>query len=755
MKKVYGFLYLLCFLTTTALAHTASIKGIVYGKGTNTPLVGATVAIPDLAKVSTTNQFGQYSFFDLAPGSYELKISYLGYVQESKMVAVTNLAPLLITTHLETGSLELAEVAISASQDNPLNLITAVDMQVRPIQNSQEILRLVPGLFIAQHAGGGKAEQIFLRGFDIDHGTDISLTADGMPVNMVSHAHGQGYADLHFLIPETVQGVDFGKGPYRADKGNFATAGYADFRTRTALDKNIIKLEAGRFNTYRAVGMFNLLGEKARANHQNAYLATEYLFSNGYFKSPQGLDRINAFSRYQGIFKNNTLVNASLSAFRSNWNASGQIPERAVNEGLISRFGAIDDTEGGNTSRYNANFTVEKSFANAATLKNQFYFVKYDFELYSNFTFFLNDPVNGDQIRQKENRQIYGYHGNYNQELTFLGRPLRSEVGLGFRYDHIKGSELSRTLNRRTTLSEIKKGNIQEMNAFTYLSQTLDISPRLALNAALRFDQFVFNYRSTLAEDAGIAKQTATENRVSPKLNLTYTYSPTVQFYVNTGMGYHANDTRVSVTTVNKAALPAARAADVGLSVKPTEKLLINGALWFLDLEQELVYVGDEGVVEPSGKTRRYGLDFSARYQLANKLVLDTDVNLARPRSREEIKGNNFIPLAPTITSTGGLSYTPANPFKASMRYRYLGARAANEDYSLTADGYFLLDAVASYTHKKVEFKLSGENLLNSNWKEAQFETESRLRTEAEPVSEIHFTPGTPFSIRAGLAYSF
>ncbi|KAA3438252.1 TonB-dependent receptor [Rufibacter hautae] len=755
MKKLW-LLLLLCFhLVEVAHGHEASIKGVVYNKGTNTPLEGAVVSIPLLEKISVTDRFGKYAFHNLQAGEYELRISYLGFEQETKTVAVHTNAPALLTSHLETSNLELQEVSVAAKRENPLHLISAVDAQLRPIQNAQEMLRMVPGLVIAQHAGGGKAEQIFLRGFDIDHGTDISLTADGMPVNMVSHAHGQGYSDLHFLIPETIETVDFGKGPYYAEKGNFATAGYADFRTKSVLDQSMLKVEAGRFDTYRAVGMVNLLGQRARANQQNAYLASEYLFNNGYFESPQGLIRFNVLGRYQGIFNNNTIFTASLSAFKSNWDASGQIPERAVADGRIGRFGAIDDTEGGYTSRYNANFTLDKTLSNGALLKNQAYAVKYGFELYSNFTFFLNDPENGDQIRQKENRMIYGYQSSYEQNLSFLGFPLRHKMGAGFRYDDIRGSELSRTKNRTTTLSQVQKGDIDELNAFTYLSETWELTSRFTVNAALRADRIFFTYRSALVGEGTPAVQKNAQNRFSSKLNLTYAVSPVMQVYLNSGMGYHSNDTRVSAGSSGRAALPAARGTDLGLTFKPANRWFLNTAVWFLDLDQELVYVGDEGVVEPSGKSRRYGLDVSVRGQLTDYLYLDTDLNLAKPRAREEEKGNDYIPLAPTITSTGGLSFQNKKGWKASMRYRFVGDRAANEDYSLTADGYFLLDAVASYTFKNLEFKLSGENLLNSNWKEAQFETESRLANEVDPVSEIHFTPGTPFFLKLGVSYTF
>jgi len=755
MKHIYILSFILICLVLPAFAHTASIKGVVYSKYTNLPLEGATVTIPSLNMVSITDQWGKYKFYGLRAGAYELKISYLGFLQESKTVTVGEIEPAQITSHLETSSLELQEINVSASRDNPLKLISAVDLQVRPIQNAQEILRLIPGLFIAQHAGGGKAEQIFLRGFDIDHGTDINLTADGMPVNMVSHAHGQGYSDLHFLIPETIETVDFGKGPYQADNGNFATAGYADFRTRPALDHNSFKVEAGQFDTYRAVGMLNLLGKQARQNHQNAYIASEYLFSNGYFKAPQHLNRFNIMSRYQGIFREKTILNASVSAFRSNWDASGQIPERAVTTGLINRFGAIDSTEGGHTSRYNVNFRFDKTLNNNDFFKNQFYFVQYNFELYSNFTFFLHDPVNGDQIRQKESRQIYGYQGSYQKALTMLGAPLRTELGVGFRYDAINGSELSRTKNRRLTLAEIQKGDIRELNAFTYINANWDITPRLSLNAALRADRFNFNYQSTKAEDASLAPQQNAGQRLSPKLNITYALSPALQVYVNSGMGYHSNDTRVSVTAAGNETLPVARGTDLGMTFKPAKRLFLNAAVWFLDLDQELVYVGDEGVVEPSGRSRRYGLDVSVRSQLTDHFFFDSDVNLAKPRFRDEPIGNNFVPLAPTLTSTGGLSYQNNKNIKASLRYRYLGHRPANEDYSLTAAGYCLVDAVASYTYKKLEFKVSGENLLNTAWKEAQFATESKLIGETDPVSEIHFTPGTPFFLKAGITYNF
>lgn len=728
---------------------------MVLAQDGKTPLEGATVALANSDKSTFTDKMGTYKLVGLHAGSYIIQISYLGYKISAQTVAVKEGESALVSTYLERGSVSLSEVTVASPQLNPLSTISAVDVNVRSVQNSQELLRLVPGLFIAQHAGGGKAEQIFLRGFDIDHGTDMRLTVDGMPVNMVSHAHGQGYSDLHFVIPETVEKIDHGKGPYQASQGNFATAGFARFSTRPSISGSSLKLEGGRNDTYRAVGMFNLLGEAARQKQQHAYLATEYMFTNGYFEAPQNFNRLNILGRYQGRVGKNQSLSASLSTFNSRWDASGQIPQRAVTVGSIGRFGAIDNTEGGQASRQNVNLVLTTNLPNDAVLENQVYLVNYAFKLYSNFTFFLSDSLNGDQIRQREFRNIYGYRGSYTKEHTLFNKRLISELGVELRYDVVQDSELSRTKGRRITLSEARKGDIKELNAAAYLSETLELSPSLRVNAALRFDQFMFSYHSLLTQDAAIGRQLAHRSKVSPKMNLFYTYSPALQLYTSAGLGFHSNDTRVSVQAGKEEILPTAYGIDVGALFKPLPNLLLQAAVWRLDLDQELVYVGDEGIVEPSGRTRRYGLDFSARYQLANYLFADADLTLAKPRSIEEPEGKAYIPLAPMVTGTGGLVLRPASGFFGSLRVRHLKSRPANEDYSLTARGYTLLDASVGYTFKRLELKISAENLLNTDWEEAQFETESRLRGEPVPVSEIHFTPGTPFFMKAGLSFKF
>ncbi|MBO0934092.1 TonB-dependent receptor [Fibrella aquatilis] len=750
MKPFFLFFLL---ITTNAFAHLGKLAGVVYDPLTRLPLAGVTVQLTEPGRATQTNELGQYQFDKLVPGSYHLTLSHVGFAAQTVVVLVQDDQTTTVKTGLVNAPLELSEVVISSPRSHDQQLISSLDIKVRPITNSQEILRLVPGLFIGQHAGGGKAEQIFLRGFDLDHGTDIRLTVDGMPVNMVSHAHGQGYADLHFVIPELVEGVDFKKGPYQADKGNLTTAGWVDFRTRTALDKSFVKLETGQYDTYRTVAGIDLLGAKGRATNQSAYLASEYSYTNSYFDNPQRFRRLNIVGKYHGHLGANTNLTLTGSTFYSKWNHSGQIPDRAVESGLTDFFGSIDPTEGGETSRTNVNAQLVTVTPRNHVIKHQLYYSNYNFELYSNFTFFKEDTLNGDQIRQKEARNLFGYTSSYSTQ-TNVGRTIwTTTMGVQYRQDMTRGTELSHTKDRVITLEQKNYGNINEINAAAYVDELVQLTDRVTVNAGLRVDYFRSQYEDLLA--LPLTKQHADAAIVSPKLNLYYTANPRLQLYLNTGKGFHSNDARVVVPQGGRQILPAAYGSDLGLIVKPLPKLLINAAAWYLWLAQEFVFVGDENVVEPSGRSRRYGVDVSARYQLTRHLFADLDLNTATPRAIGEEAGKNYLPLAPTFTSTGGLSLRTETGFSGSLRYRYIADRPANEDNSIVAKGYCVTDLQANYTRKAYALGLSVQNLFNVRWKETQFATESRLRGEAAPVTEICFTPGTPFFARLNLTYFF
>jgi hypothetical protein len=704
------------------------------------PIVGASI-------FSNTNTYSTDDFGNVNIDAATVEVLAIGYKQ--KTISVNNFTSNLMTVLLQKSNSKLSDVIIHASKRNSyLSIINDADIHLRPITNAQEVLRIVPGLFIGQHAGGGKSEQIFLRGFDIDHGTDINITVDDMPVNMPSHAHGQGYADLHFLIPELIDNVKFNKGPYFADKGNFNTAGFVGFSTKKVLEHNFIKLEGGQFNTARLVSGIHLIKNK---KNQNLFIANESSFTKGYFESAQNFKRVNSIIKYHAIFNKQTAITATASYFDSKWLASGQIPDRTVNDGTIGFFGAIDNTEGGNTSRLNLNTEIVHKFNNNMQLNSNVYYSKYKFNLYSNFTFFKIDSVNGDQINQFENRDLLGFNTKLTKQNKLFAKGGELQIGTQFRYDIVKDNTLNRTANRYTILEALKKGDVNEANVTAFASQKVNVTKALELNGGVRLDYFDNKYTDALINE----KMHSNAAIVSPKLNLKYKLNKNTELYMYTGKGFHSNDTRVAVLQGTAKTLPAAFGSDFGIIKNVSNKLVIQAAFWYLKMQQEFVYVGDEAIVELSGRSKRIGIDMNVRYELSNNLFLDANIALAKPRFIDEAKGENYVPLAPTFTSVGGIVYKNNYGLNGSLRYRLMGNRTANETQSLIAKGYFITDATLNYTTKKWEIGLQIQNLTNSKWKETQFETESKLRNENTATSEIHFTPGTPFFARACFSLFF
>ncbi len=736
------------FIAFVSNIHAHELKGTIRDAETKLPVEGIAVYNKTTGGYAYSNASGVYHLEDVSLKD-TIIFQGLGYEKQS-FVIDENLLDGTLDVFLVDDAVLLNQVVI-LSEVNSLSSIVNVDVQNIPVKSSQEILRKVPGLIIGQHAGGGKAEQIFLRGFDVDHGTDIAISVDGLPVNLPSHAHGQGYSDLHFVIPETINNIDFGKGPYYADKGNFNTAGYIELKTKKTIDKNHIAVEGGQFNTLRAVGLLNIFEKE----NSSFYVGSELVLTDGVFESPQDFNRLNLMGRYHYNNYENEEFTATLSHFQSKWSASGQIPQRAVDQGLITRFGAIDNTEGGITGRSNLLINHRKQLSEHEEIKSKAFISRYDFELYSNFTFFLEDPVNGDQIRQKENRTIYGAETVYKREfhLDDHDASLKFKAGIGFRYDDNNDVELSRTRNRSETLERLAFGDVDEINGYGFLNATYK-EDDWTFNSGLRIDYFKFGYTDFLS--ATLDSRSENDVVISPKLNIIYTPSSNVQVFTKAGFGYHSNDSRVVTANTGEDTLPTAFGLDVGTILKPTENLVINAALWSLSLQQEFVYVGDAGVVEPSGKSQRFGVDFGLRYQFTKWLYGNADINYTYARSTEAPSGQDFIPLAPDLTSSGSLSFKDVGKFSGGLGYRYVKDRPANEDNSIVAEGYFVTDLTVNYSFsKKVSFGIIVENLLNTEWNETQFATETRLQNEVNSVEEITFTPGTPFFLRAKLTISF
>jgi hypothetical protein len=482
---------------------------------------------------------------------------------------------------------------------------------------------------------------------------------------------------------------------------------------------------------------------------QDAYIATEILYSNGPFKNPQGFNRFNTQLRYNRQVSPHTKLSVMASVLNSKWDAGGQLPQRAVDAGLVDRFGQLD-AEGGYTGRINATVKLGGQLRNGSNWQQQLYYSRYHFNLYSNFTFYLNDSINGDQIRQREKRDVWGYQANYTFKKQLGNALVTTTFGAGIRHDRTYNSELAHTLNRKTLLGQTQWGNIAETNAWAYADEKIKIG-KWTLNPSIRADFFRFGYQDKLTGS------TAQQGRaiVSPKLTVNYNAAKNLQLFAKLGKGFHSNDTRVVLDNTARKILPSAIGTDIGFNYKPLPRLLVNAALWQLRSQQEFVYVGDEGIVEAGGRSQRIGADLSLRYQLTEHLFADANINWAKARALDEPKGNDRIPLAPTCTSTGGLQYQALQGFTGSLRYRYIKNRPANEDGSVTALGYFVTDAALQYRFKKIELGLVAENIFNTRWNEAQFETTSRLRHEAAPVTELHFTPGNPFFIKATMAILF
>ncbi|WP_299251680.1 TonB-dependent receptor [uncultured Cytophaga sp.] len=743
------YLYLFCF---TALAQQARITGKVIQAQNNIPILNGYVQLVNQNnKITYTDIEGRFDFQFLSPGMYYIVIHSLGFQTIRDTILLKEAEQFQKTYLLEDDAIQIPEIQITARNEVAFTTINSIDFKLRPINTTQDLLRLVPGLFIAQHAGGGKAEQLFLRGFDVDHGTDVAVSVDNMPVNMASHAHGQGYADLHFVIPETVDNIQFNKGCYNANIGDFNTAGAVKFQTKNFLPDNKAKVEMGKFNTYRALVLLNLIPKKdSMEQKHSAYIASEAFYSRGFFESPQHFNRYNIFAKYHGIVSKKTYITASISTFFSKWDASGQIPDRAVDNGSIGWFGSIDNSEGGNTNRTNANIQVTTEAGKLGTWTNQVYWSNYAFSLFSNFTLYKDDPIHGDEIHQYENRNMLGLNSSLKNDYRLFGRTLKTNVGAGYRGDFIDNIGLAH-VEKREFLNDVKKGSIHENNINGFADASLLISSRLTLNLGLRYDYFTFLYKSSIDD-------TSSANRgqgiASPKINIYYKLTQALQLYASGGYGFHSNDARVSVYKTTQSSLPRAKSVDLGTNAKIGNKLFVNMALWYMYLESEYVYVGDDGLLEPSGSTRRMGIDMSFRYQLAKWLFADMDLNLAKPRYINLPRNENYVPLAPPITSTGGLS-VKQNKWSASLRYRYLGHRPAVEDNTIVAKGYFIMDAVVNYQLNRFLFGISAENIFNQKWKEAQFATESQLKNETTPVTEIHFTPGTPFYIKGSITVSF
>ena len=755
-------------------------------------LVNVNILIEGSIMGTVSGTHGEYTLDGIPAGTQTIVFSFIGYETVRFKHDFQEYEELEYNLVLVPGTIDLALVTVEAQQ--PFSAASSksirdFDLKTKPVRSAQDVLLLVPGLYIAQHAGGGKAEQIFMRGFDADHGTDVGVYVDGLPVNMVTHGHGQGYADLHFIIPEIIDGLTVYKGPYFSSFGNFGTAGSVDLSTTDHPDHNLAKLEGGMFNTGKATAVLKI---PTTGKHQSAYIAGQYYMSDGPLESPQGFKRANIYGKFHTHLTSKSELGFAVGAFSSAWDASGQIPQRAVNSGQITRWGAIDDLEGGSTGRLNVSLDYHYQEGYDHDFMVQAFLSRYDFKLFSNFTFWLNDPVNGDMIEQNDHRTIHGINTRYRFHKQFSNLRATTGIGASYRGDHV---DLSLWHSPDRSRMEVQTDNrVKEVNMGFWIEEDLVFSQYFKAQLGLRADYFTFDVidhldyplfpGNGLPHASGYSQSAI----LSPNLNLVISPTKWLDIYINGGTGFHSNDARDVILAqrireiiyageraglsqgeiedeltsrnfdpghADIKTLPRAAGVELGTRISLGSKALLSFAGWYLHMEEELVFVGDEGATEISGETRRLGMDAEVRIQIASWVWAYADFNLSDGRYVDEPDGANYIPLAPRFTSQGGINARHKSGVDASLSFRYLGDRPANEDNSIVATGHFLTNLVLGYKFRGIRIYGQLENLLNQEWNEAQFDTESRLFNEIQPVSELHFTPGNPLNVQFGIEVEF
>ena len=710
------------------------------------------------------------------------------------------------------------------------------DFLLRPRFTPEDILRSVPGLVIAQHQGGGKADQLFLRGFDSDHGTDVAVSIDGVPVNMPSHAHGQGFADLHFLIPEVLRSVEITKGPYFADKGDFDTAGAVNLVTRDRFDHSQITVQGGLLPSQlgKAAGIpgstarrglnYRVLGVASpEIGDSRPFFAGEVSGLEGPFRTSERLERYNFFSKVGFDLSPRTKLSLLGSAYASSWYGSGQIPSRLVDSEVIDRYGAIDPTEGGDTQRQQAILNLTTHPDNQSSLSLTGSYIRYNLTLYNDFTFFARNP-DGDEIEQDDNRTVLWAGMKYERrDNHLLPGAVFTTFGVQFRNDEIYGSlyKVNQRVRRQTCGAADDPATIgnpcvntvnHQTDAAGYLQEEWRPNRFVRLIGGFRTDLFVFDVRS-LKPDFGFtpehpeAQAPVIQRSIqSPKASLVVSPLEELDVYLNFGSGFHSNHANSAIPTNGDGALPRALGYEVGARARLPGQIELGAALWRLDLASELTFNGDEGGVSPNGSTRRYGVDFEARWQILPWLFFDGDLTLSHSTFVHDAGNGLAIALSPPVIATGGLTVRHPSGIQASLRMRHIGTRPGNQftadDYLnpdkpaaghviqcnptldanklddplaqrcyLVADGYTVFDTAITYETKRYAVTLIGENLLGSIYREAQFGNNSKVTQlagghtvgangkafvpEDHVIQDIHYTPGNPFGLQASVSLFF
>jgi hypothetical protein len=645
--------------------------------------------------------------------------------------------------------LELIGEVMSASQGTAL----AGQLENRPTLRPGEVLEVVPGLVITQHSGDGKANQYFLRGFNLDHGTDFATRVDGMPVNMPTHAHGQGYSDLNFLIPELVDRIEYKKGSYYAEEGDFSAAGAADVRYRRRLDTSFVTLSGGQDGFWRG-----LAAASPQVGGGDLLVAGEYFHNDGPWDLKEGYQKISGIVKYthgdgaEGF-------SAEAFGYDGHWHSTDQIPLRAVQGGLLSRYGAIDPTDGGGSHRYSVSGDWWRR-AGPGQLRANLYGIDYQLDLLSDFTY-ATDRIHGDQFEQYDRRYVAGGSLAYDQPLELAGHPGELRGALQIRSDDIGPVGLYRTEDR-VRYATVREDHVRQASVGAYLSDSVHWTPWFRTDLGARADHFDFKVDSSLALNSGTASASIT----SPKLTLAFGPWAQTEYFLNFGRGFHSNDARGTtirvdpsdgVTPVDRVS-PLVRAVgeEAGFRTAAIPHVQLAGSIWTLQLDSELVFAGDGGTTQPGRASRRSGAEFGVFYAPADWIAVDADLAWTRARFTVPDPAGDHIPNAVESVASMGLTLNREAGWFGGARLRYVGPAPLTEDNSVRSNSSLLVNVEAGYhISSSISTVLAVFNLLDRKDNDITYFYESQLKSESAPVAGIHFHPVEPRTVRLVLTVRF
>jgi hypothetical protein len=760
-------------------AHTASadsgsvITGVVSDQ-TGGLLPGATVELllpsGEVVQAAHADRSGAFRFERVGVGSFIVEASFPNFTRLRRSgIHVDGHATLVLNITLslslsadvtvsgkrsfDLGDLQDGDNLIGVAHSATQGVVSGRQIDRRPIMRAGEVLEAVPGVIVSQHSGEGKANQYYLRGFNLDHGTDFATTVAGVPVNMPTHAHGHGYSDVNFLIPELVAGVQFNKGPYAAEEGDFSTAGASHVRYANTLDGPIVRIGAGGDGWRRA---FAAASPQLRGGHLLA--ALELGRNDGPWLRPDDYAKVNGVLRYSRGDARHAFSLTGMG-YSAEWNSTDQVPQRAVESGAVPRFGGLDDSLGGATARYSLSGDWQRASSHGLTRATA-YGLRYRLNLFSNFTYFLDDPIHGDQFEQADRRAVVGGRITHRATSRVAGRPSELLVGADTRHDRIDTIGLYRTV-RRVRDAVTREDAVRQTSAGVFAQHDLQWTPWLRSTIGLRADRFQFDVRAGNPLNSG----RAADALVSPKAAAIIGPWKSTELYVNWGHGFHSNDARGATITVDPRTgqpaervtpLVSARGQEIGIRSMAVRRLQTTLALWRLDLDSELLFIGDAGTTEAGRPSRRAGVEWSASYSLPRWVTVDADVSLSRARFRDADPAGDRIPGSVERVIAAGITLENAGPLFGTMRMRYFGARNLIEDASVRSAPTTLVNGqLGARMSTRAKLVLDVFNLLDRQVSDVDYFYASRLAGEPAPVEDLHFHPALPRSIRLAIQLGF